>query len=164
MKITITQFDEGFMADCTDLPGSPPVGHGPTPEAAIIELFFRLMFSKINGPAEDQSWLKYLKYEHGYTMNCPNYRPQFAKKEIPGSSLSLDALVIRAADEIYQKDGDENGNNFMTREELQALLTRYFNQPTVIEVGIATPAADNGSSPKPPDEPPAEPVFLGTSP
>ena len=107
MKITITQFDEGFMADCTDLPGSPPVGHGPTPEAAIIELFFRLMFSKINGPAEDQSWLKYLKYEHGYTMNCPNYRPLVAKKEIPGSVASLPALITRAADEIVERTNEQ---------------------------------------------------------
>ncbi len=46
MNIKVSRFnrtgDHKFCADCTDLPGSPPVGYGKTPEEAIGSLIVNL--------------------------------------------------------------------------------------------------------------------------
>jgi len=96
MKISITKFDQGFQADCTDLPGSPPVGRGLAPEAAVIDLFFALLFHKPH--AEDSSWLIHLKYDHGYSMRCENYQPLMIKAGEPNVLQDLVNLLTEIVD------------------------------------------------------------------
>lgn len=133
MKITITQFLEGYVAECTDLPGSPP-GRGPTPEAAVIELFFCLLFAKTGGP-NPHPWADFFKYEQGYGMNCSNYTPVLAPKFTADPVLD-EAKVIdrlnRAVDEIF-----ENAESVPFRDHLKEVLTRHFKQPTAFEVAFA---------------------------
>ena len=44
MKIDIEKSNDHYRADCKDLPGSPPVGLGDTPEEAVACLFWRILF------------------------------------------------------------------------------------------------------------------------
>ena len=50
MNIEITKLNHGsrayYRADCTDLPGSPPVGHGITEAEAVAHLMYRVLFSR----------------------------------------------------------------------------------------------------------------------
>lgn len=45
MNILLTQSGSKWLADMTDLPGSPPIGTGATKEEAVVSLFFRLIHS-----------------------------------------------------------------------------------------------------------------------
>lgn len=58
MKIQITKLtrnDEKYKADLLDLPGTPPIGEGNSPEEAVASLFFRLLSEK------STNWFAYIK-------------------------------------------------------------------------------------------------------
>lgn len=46
MDILITKDSRGIVADCTDMPGSPPIGIGPNKAEAVADLFVRLLHSE----------------------------------------------------------------------------------------------------------------------
>ncbi len=59
MLINITKNDDGFEADCLDLPGSPPVGRAKTKEGAVASLFIRIISEKTMG-RDSKGWVEYI--------------------------------------------------------------------------------------------------------
>lgn len=53
MNILIRKQKNAFIADLNDLPGSPPVGWGGTPEQAVASLFLALI-------SDFETWGKYI--------------------------------------------------------------------------------------------------------
>lgn len=49
MRIQIEKASDHYRADCLDLPGTPPVGIGRTPELALAELMHVLLFQWTGG-------------------------------------------------------------------------------------------------------------------
>ena len=45
MKFKIEKCSDHYRADCLDLPGSPPVGLGSSPEMAMACLMWRMVFN-----------------------------------------------------------------------------------------------------------------------
>lgn len=43
MQIKITKINKYYGADLQDLPGSPPIGVGETPEQAVANLFYSIL-------------------------------------------------------------------------------------------------------------------------
>jgi hypothetical protein len=68
MKINIEKSEDHYRADCKDLPGSPPVGLGETPEMAIACLFWRLIFEDTAG-TNPKSWLSFIKRAEPIVVN-----------------------------------------------------------------------------------------------
>ena len=68
MKIDITKSQDHWRADCKDLPGSPPVGLGSSPEMAVACLFWCMIFES-SGGMEQKSWLRFLKKEEPIIVN-----------------------------------------------------------------------------------------------
>lgn len=68
MKININKFGHGYSADCLDLPGSPPVGHGSTPEMALAALFYQILFDNTGG-MNPKSWSSYIKRDDPIVIN-----------------------------------------------------------------------------------------------
>jgi hypothetical protein len=61
MKIKITKVDSKngkYMADLRDLPGSPPIGYGDTPEESVGRLFWALCSP--DRPKELELWTKHV--------------------------------------------------------------------------------------------------------
>lgn len=73
MKISIIYSIDHYRADCLDLPGSPPVGLGETPEMAVACLFWRLMFQDTGG-SNRKSWLSYIKSDEPIVVNGKMWR------------------------------------------------------------------------------------------
>lgn len=46
MNITITEQGGYYTADCTDLPGSPPIGYAVTKPLAVASLMLMLMYDQ----------------------------------------------------------------------------------------------------------------------
>lgn len=57
MQIVIEKSGSTYAADLQDLPGSPPVGTGPTPEEAVADLFRRLLH-----PADKDNWVQHIDF------------------------------------------------------------------------------------------------------
>lgn len=62
MIIKIEKSEEGYRADLKDLPGTPSIGRGKTPEEAVAALFFVLI-------SEGIEWIRHVsllefKVEH----------------------------------------------------------------------------------------------------
>lgn len=69
MKIKIEKQSDHYRADCLDLPGSPPVGVGRTPELAVSALFYLMLFDR-PGPASDtRNWACYIKRDEPIIVN-----------------------------------------------------------------------------------------------
>lgn len=66
MKIKIEKCSDHYRADCSDLPGSPPVGLGETAELAMAHLMWLLLFSSTNGP-NDTLWYNFVR-QHDVIM------------------------------------------------------------------------------------------------
>lgn len=69
MKIQIEKSKDHFRADCLDLPGTPPVGLGETPEMAVSCLFYRMMFENAGGYRDPHNWLTFIKKEEPIIVN-----------------------------------------------------------------------------------------------
>lgn len=65
MKIQIEKSEGHYRADCLDLPGTPPVGLGETPEMAVACLFYRMMFESPGGPNSYQRYRWFDSIEKG---------------------------------------------------------------------------------------------------
>jgi len=74
MRIDVEKNDDHYRADCKDLPGSPPVGLGSTPEMAVACLFWRMLFEKTGGP-NNRTWIEFIKKDpiivNGETWDWP---------------------------------------------------------------------------------------------
>ena len=57
MKILIQKTGNTYRADLQDLPGTPTIGEGDTPEMAIACLFYRLL----HPPRPD--WIDHIKFD-----------------------------------------------------------------------------------------------------
>lgn len=68
MKIEIKKSKDHYRADCKDLPGSPPVGLGSTPEIAVTCLFWRMVFEDTGG-SHPQTWITFIKREEPIIVN-----------------------------------------------------------------------------------------------
>ena len=68
MKIEIVKSEDHYRADCKDLPGSPPVGLGSTPEMAVAHLFWRMLFEETGGP-NSYRWSSYVRKEEPIIVN-----------------------------------------------------------------------------------------------
>lgn len=73
MKIDIEKSADHFRADCKDLPGSPPVGLGDTPEMAVACLFWRLLFEKTGGP-HSRCWVELIKRDEPIVVNGKTWK------------------------------------------------------------------------------------------
>lgn len=69
MNIEITQSVDHYRADCKNLPGTPPVGLGDTPEMAVAALFWHILFEPIGGSRPDERWTKYIKKDEPIVVN-----------------------------------------------------------------------------------------------
>jgi hypothetical protein len=67
MKIKVEKQPDHYRADCLDLPGSPPVGVGRTPELAVAALFYLMHFDKPSVHADN--WMKYIKLDEPIIIN-----------------------------------------------------------------------------------------------
>jgi hypothetical protein len=68
MNIEITKSADHYRADCKDLPGSPPVGTGDTPELAMACLMWHVLFGT-TGTEFKENWQRFLKKEDPITVN-----------------------------------------------------------------------------------------------
>lgn len=68
MRIDIEKSEDHYRADCKDLPGSPPVGLGSTPEMAVACLFWRMLFSDTGGQ-NSRPWASLLRREYPVVVN-----------------------------------------------------------------------------------------------
>lgn len=68
MKINIEHSVDHYRADCKELPGSPPVGVGETPEMAVACLFWRLLFENTGGP-NNRKWVDLLEQHEQIVVN-----------------------------------------------------------------------------------------------
>lgn len=68
MKIEIEFSVDHYRADCKDLPGSPPVGLGETPEMAVACLMWRVLFETTGGQ-NPKPWCAYLKKDDPIVVN-----------------------------------------------------------------------------------------------
>ncbi len=68
MNIVTTKTKTGWRADCTDLPGSPPVGLGKTEAEAIVKLARILIFITTGGPG-DYAWWHCLRSDADLVLN-----------------------------------------------------------------------------------------------
>jgi hypothetical protein len=59
MDIKIIQYNDKFIADMVDLPGSPPIGEGRTEYESVAYLFFRLLQPNIV-----ENWRKYMDFSN----------------------------------------------------------------------------------------------------
>jgi hypothetical protein len=147
MKIEITAHNHGFVAVCTDIPNAPG-GCGATPEAAVIELFFRLIFQDaekggVFQPTEN--WLKHVTYAAGYGMRCTNFNPLLISSADPGSEKLANAVkerIDRAAQEIW-----ENAEAVPFREHLVEVLTRHFSDQVGYHIAFAEAVAKDPLAP-----------------
>ncbi len=70
MKINVIRSEDHWRADCLDLPGTPPVGLGGTPEMAVACLFWRLLFEDYDSRAFGRRWwVDYLKRDEPLVVN-----------------------------------------------------------------------------------------------
>ena len=68
MKINIEKSDDHYRADCRDLPGSPPVGVGDTPELALACLFYRMLFEDTAG-SNPRPWTAFVRKGEDIVVN-----------------------------------------------------------------------------------------------
>jgi len=69
IKITLNDCSKfPYMANCTDLPGSPPVGYGETVNYAIGQLIIQLAYDT------ESNWFKYIK-DVKITIEMPEGNP-----------------------------------------------------------------------------------------
>jgi len=80
MKIKVDKVsDAHYRADCLDLPGSPPVGTGETPEMALACLFWLIIFDSTLGP-DPSNWIRYLDKDEPLWINDKVWiRPPFTR-------------------------------------------------------------------------------------
>lgn len=68
MKIKIEEGSDHYRADCVDLPGSPPIGLGKTPELAMAHLFWMMLFSRTGGNY-NELWHNFVEQQDPITVN-----------------------------------------------------------------------------------------------
>ena len=76
MTINIKKSEDHYRADCLDLPGTPPVGLGISPEMAVACLFWRMYFEPIcsitptnNKAAKFYNWMSCLDRKKPIIVN-----------------------------------------------------------------------------------------------
>jgi hypothetical protein len=57
MRIEITKINRWYGADLKDLPGSPQLGAGETPEEAVASLFYSILMNR-----EGIDWVKHIDF------------------------------------------------------------------------------------------------------
>lgn len=73
MRVTIKRDKkeaEVFIADCIDLPGSPPVGYGRSRQEALLYLLYALLVSS----TQETNWLEFLKKDEPLMVNNTPWR------------------------------------------------------------------------------------------
>lgn len=78
MKISVIKVKDYYMADCLDLPGTPPCGIGNTEVEAVTHLFYRLIFESTNGGLIERhrglSWISYFKNDNCILINDTKWK------------------------------------------------------------------------------------------
>lgn len=67
MNIVIEKSDDHYRADCKDLPGTPPVGLGSTPEMAVAHLCWCMLYAHVG--ASSKRWIDFVDKDEPIIVN-----------------------------------------------------------------------------------------------
>lgn len=100
MKIIIEKAGNHYRADIKEIPGSPYVGIGSTPEEAVANLFFHICNPTVRGSYLDLIDYETLSVEHLHEDNSVN-EPEMVPVERQYLADTILVLQQRTPDESF---------------------------------------------------------------